>query len=199
MTSWPAAARDFIDHWQTLIAGILALLAGVGAIAATMRTARQEIEASQAQTKVTQRIERRRIASEEYAFSAMLSAAMVCVVQDVAAARELATHVSDDKDRSSAASDARQRIRKIGFNELRTACLTHGGQLTRPFLKLEKEIDDLSSSSKLSMESGITRGAHRGLHAQLTRIDDQARAIDREATKGMERCAAVLAETPNAP
>jgi hypothetical protein len=206
MTSWPAAALALIDHWQTLIAGLLAVAAAVWTVRATVASANREIEASQAQTKVaqdqiavTQRIERRRIAREEYAFSAMLSAAMGCVVQDVVAARDIASTVKDDTGRSERAFQARHRIRKIGFDELRTACLTYGGQLTKPFLELEKEIDDLCAPSKQLMEGGVNLAVHFGLHVQLARIEDQARTVDSAATKGMARCWDVLTEAPEAP
>src|SRR5215831_12402986 len=87
---------QFIDHWQTLIAGLLALAAGVGAVWATIKSANREIAAAQEQTKAAQRqtavtreLERRRISREGYAFHAMLEAAMGAVIEDVGAAREL--------------------------------------------------------------------------------------------------------------
>jgi hypothetical protein len=50
-TTW----LDLLDHWQTLAAGILAILAAVGTIWATIKSAGREIEASQAQTAVAAR------------------------------------------------------------------------------------------------------------------------------------------------
>jgi hypothetical protein len=41
-------AVDWIDHWQTLIAGVLALVAAWLTIRATKRAAAEEIKASQA-------------------------------------------------------------------------------------------------------------------------------------------------------
>jgi hypothetical protein len=62
---------QFLYDWQTLIAGILAVLAAVGTIRATISSANREIEASQAQTAVAQkqiettvRLERERVSSE---------------------------------------------------------------------------------------------------------------------------------------
>jgi hypothetical protein len=43
---------QFIDHWQTLIAGLLALAAGVGTVRATIKSANREIAAAQEQTKL---------------------------------------------------------------------------------------------------------------------------------------------------
>jgi hypothetical protein len=88
--------RQFIDHWQTLIAGVLALAAGVGAVWATIKSANREIAAAREQTKAAQRqtavareIERRRLAREGYAFHAMLEAAMEAVIEDIQAARQI--------------------------------------------------------------------------------------------------------------
>jgi hypothetical protein len=71
---------QFIYDWQTLIAGLLAVAAGVGTIVATIKSANREIAAAQEQTKAAQRqtavtreLERRRIAREGYAFHTMLA------------------------------------------------------------------------------------------------------------------------------
>jgi hypothetical protein len=45
---------QFVDHWQTLITGVLALIAGIGTIWATIASAQREIAANQAQSKVAQ-------------------------------------------------------------------------------------------------------------------------------------------------
>src|ERR1700729_1391583 len=66
---------DWVDHWQTLIAGGFALLAGVGTVVATMMIARRQIAASREeadrviaatreQTETTVRLERERVLSE---------------------------------------------------------------------------------------------------------------------------------------
>jgi hypothetical protein len=72
------------------------LVAGAGAVWATIKSANREIAAAQEQTKAAQRqtavtreIERRRISREGYAFHAMLEAAMGAVIEDVKAARNL--------------------------------------------------------------------------------------------------------------
>jgi uncharacterized protein YfiM (DUF2279 family) len=87
---------QFIEHWQTLIAGLLALAAAVGAVWATIKSANREVAAAQELTKAAQRqtavvreIERRRVARERYAFHVMLEAAMGAVIADVEAARNL--------------------------------------------------------------------------------------------------------------
>ena len=45
---------SFIDHWQTLITGLLALAAGVGTVWDTIKSANREIAAAQEQTKAAQ-------------------------------------------------------------------------------------------------------------------------------------------------
>jgi hypothetical protein len=62
---------DLVDHWQTLVAGILAVVAAWRTIRATVESANREIEASQAQTAIAQkqiettvRLEQDRAASE---------------------------------------------------------------------------------------------------------------------------------------
>jgi hypothetical protein len=87
---------QFVDHWQTLIAGLLAVAAGAGTIWVTIKSATREVTAAQDETKAAQQqtavireLERRRLAREGYAFHAMLEAAMGAVLDDVGAAREL--------------------------------------------------------------------------------------------------------------
>jgi hypothetical protein len=70
-TTW----LDLFDHWQTVIAGVLALLAAFGTIVVTMILARRQIAASREeadrviaatreQTETTVRLERERVLSE---------------------------------------------------------------------------------------------------------------------------------------
>jgi hypothetical protein len=59
---------EFIDHWQTLMAGVLASIAGAGTIWATIKSANREIAVAQAQTKVAQRQTRLRVKSKAGAF-----------------------------------------------------------------------------------------------------------------------------------
>ncbi len=113
-----AAGDGWIYDWQTLIAGLLALLAGGVTVWGTLRAANRQVktandaadrqiraataaadravaaakeqtEAARNQTEVMRDMERKRISLEGYAFHAMLEAAMAAVVKDVAAARKL--------------------------------------------------------------------------------------------------------------
>lgn len=104
---------DWLDHWQTLIAGVLAFVAGfgtvvaaIGAIWVTRSTAKKQIDASREdadrviaatreqtevtakQTETTVRLQQTRDASEASAFHAMLAAAMDRVLAEAASARK---------------------------------------------------------------------------------------------------------------
>ena len=63
---------QLIDHWQTLIAGGLALAAGAGTVWVTSHSANREITAAREQTEAAREIERRRVERERYSFYAML-------------------------------------------------------------------------------------------------------------------------------
>jgi hypothetical protein len=193
---------QFIDHWQTLLAGVLALVAGVGTVWATIKSANREIAAAQEQTKVAQRqnevtreIERRRIAREGYSFYAMLEAAMGAVIEDVGAARNLPppSPTSRNHPYSSQAGAVRQRVKRAGLTELRNAFLRFGGPLTTPFLQLDKEIEDFAEQrvTPFNYATGFPlppQGVNAGLWEQLERIEQQASALREEAASGMKVC-----------
>jgi hypothetical protein len=95
-----AAAHGWVYDWQTLIAGLLALLAGGvtvwGTLIAANRqvkaaktTADRQVDAAQEQVRTAQRMERRRISREGYAFYAMLVAAMDAVIKDIQVASQI--------------------------------------------------------------------------------------------------------------
>jgi hypothetical protein len=46
-------AIDLLDHWQTIIAGVLAFAAGFGTVVATMIIARRQIAASREEADMT--------------------------------------------------------------------------------------------------------------------------------------------------
>jgi hypothetical protein len=89
---------DLLDHWQPLIAGLLAFVAGFGTVVATIIIANKQITASREeadrviaatreQTETTVQLERERELSEAQAFRAMLAAAMTRVLDEAACAR----------------------------------------------------------------------------------------------------------------
>jgi hypothetical protein len=186
---------QWIDHWQTLITGVLALVAGIGTIWATIASAQREIAANQAQTKVAQdqlattlRLERRRILRDGHAFLAMVEAAMGSIIADVTEARVIAHNPSA----------ARRCMRKAAFPELRNAFLHYGGDLIAKFLELEKEIDEFAGAF-LEVEANngsvMRVGLAQGLLEGLEKIELLAVDLRGEASEQMRKAAAALAET----
>jgi hypothetical protein len=199
---------QFVDHWQTLITGLLAVLAALGTVWTTINSANREIATAQEQTKAAQRqtavtreIERRRIAREGYAFHAMLEAAMGAVIEDVEAARNLPPPTAGDTY-STQAYAVRQRVKRTGFNELRNAFLRFGGTQTSQFLQLDKEIEDFAGQWMPTPHLGPSGavipqppvGVNAGLEEQLARIEQQANELRQHAAGGMKLCRDELAK-----
>src|ERR1700722_17803328 len=196
-------AQIFYD-WQTLIAGVLALLAGFGTVAATMIIARRQIAASREeadrvvaatraqteatfkQTEATVRLEDLRKASEARAFYVMLEAAMARVLDEAARARR--TYLPNLTQTAGLSLDGlvvRQCITKGAFTELRAACVRQGGDLTGEFLDLEREIDSFASQyeDRPTVTQGVTirMGKLTGLDEQLASIEWKANALRKKA------------------
>jgi hypothetical protein len=183
--------------WQTMIAGVLALLAGFGTVAATMIIARRQIAASRegadrviaatrAQTEATVRLEDLRKASEALAFYVMLEAAMARVLTEAAQARR--TYLPILTQTAGLSLDGlvvRQGITKGAFAELRAACIRQGGDLTGEFLDLEREIDSFASQyeDRPTVTQGVTirMGKLAGLDEQLASIERKAEALREKA------------------
>jgi len=198
-----AGVLKVLYDWQTLITGLLALTAAAATVLATIKAANREISAAQEQTRVAQeqiavtlRVERRRIARESYAFFAMLDAAMGAVLDDIEAAELIFAAEPARLGESTVAYQARQRVKKTAFADLRSACLGLGGRLTTPFLHLDKEIDDFAAQWITEPSAGdpIRKGTNAGLVIELGALKLQARALREEAGNGMKHCTAVLAE-----
>jgi hypothetical protein len=200
-TTW----LDLFDHWQTLAAGILAVLAATGTIWATIRSASREISASQAQTAVAQqqiattiRLERRRVAREDIAFHAMFEAAMGRVLADATAARKEFPG-GPGPDLGARAYAARKSFSKAAFNELRGASVSHGSRLTEKFLELESKIDVFASKTYETSIAGrsqpIGTGDPNDLPGELDVIEAKAAHLREEAAGEMKQAQAVIAET----
>jgi hypothetical protein len=226
-----AAAHGWVYDSQTLIAGLLALLAGGGTDWGTLRAAnrqvktandaadreikaaneaadrqiaaaREQTKAAQHQTAVTREIERRRIAREGYAFHAMLEAAMSAVIADVEAARKLPppspSEVARGNLQTREAYIIRQRVKRAGFAELRTAFLRFGGTSTTEFLQLDKEIEDFGAQWIQTYSSATSLptqpiGTNTGIYEQLDGIERQAKELRNHALGGMKLCRDELA------
>jgi hypothetical protein len=193
---------DALDHWQTIIAGALALLAAVGTVWMTSRIANKQIEASREeadrvitatrdQTKVTAeqtattvRLERMRDEGEAHAFRVMLEAGMTRVLAEAAWARSVYLQLlTQTTGASTEAVAVRQCITKGAFAELRSACVRQGGPLTGGFLDLEREIDSFASQSGdyLAVNPTIRKGMYVGLVEQLALIETKAGALRQKA------------------
>ena len=185
-TTW----LDLFDHWQTVIAGVLALVAAFGTIFVTGRIASRQIaaareeadrvieatraqtEATFKQTEATVRLEDLRNAREALAFYVMLEAAMARVLAEAARARR--TYLPILTQTAGMSLDGlvvRQCITKGAFGELRAACVRQGGDLTGEFLDLEREIDSFAAQGN----------SPAGLTEQLALIERKADALREKA------------------
>jgi hypothetical protein len=200
-TTW----LDLFDHWQTVIAGVLALVAAFGTVAATMIIANRQIRASREdadrvidatreqtsvtaeQTATTVRLERMRDEGEALAFRAMLEAAMARVFAEAAWARKAYPHILTQKEDSSVTAFAvRNCITKAAFAELRAACVRQRSPLTFDFLDLEREIDNFASrweDDQSTYGVPIRKGRHAGLSEQLGSIETKAAALRQKAAE----------------
>jgi hypothetical protein len=200
LENWIQHSRhdQFLYDWQTVIAGVLALAAGILTVVATMIIAHRQIKASREvitatrdQTETTIRLERERIASEAKAFHAMLAAAMTRVLDEAAWARQMHPNVLTQKEgRSVDAFVVRvNSITKGAFAELRAACVRQGGSLTGEFLDLEREIDNFASQRgnypTIDGSASTTHGNHAGLGDQLASIETKATALREKAVGGL--------------
>jgi hypothetical protein len=187
----------FLHEWQTLAAGLLALLAAVGTIWATRSTASRQIKAARKeadrviaaareQTSATFDLARRRDASEAFGFYVMLEAAMARVLAEAARAKR--TYLPILTQTAGLSLDGlvvRRCITKGAFAELRAACVRRGGDLTGEFLDLEREIDSFASQyeDRPTVTQGVTirMGKLAGLDEQLASIERKADALREKA------------------
>jgi hypothetical protein len=198
LESWVQHSRvdQFLYDWQTLIAGVLAILAAGGTIWATIKSANREIAASQAQTAVAQkqiemtlRLEQDRVAHEARAFRTMLGAAMMRVLSEIDWAKKNypSTFVAEGGPLLSLdALTVRQCITKGAFAELRGVCVKGGDHLTSEFLDLEREIDSFASQYEDKIHGGSVAqrwGKAPGLVQQIAVIEDKATKLRDKAAR----------------
>jgi hypothetical protein len=197
-------------QWQTLIAGIFAVLAAFGTIWATIAAANKEVAAAQYQITVareqiadSRRREQHSFATKNHAFLLMLKAAMKITIDDVLAAKRLMNGFSiNEMPHSPECYQGRRRIRRNGFAEIRGACIQVGGSLSDLFLRLDGEIDDFSSEIfEIIFQDGTKTmlGRHAGYYVQLDRIELMANEIQLEVGKGLERWNIELKKTQPRP
>jgi hypothetical protein len=133
----------------------------------------------------------------------MLEAAMSAVMGDVEAARKLPlpspSAVASGNLRTGEAYIIRQRVKRAGFAELRSAFLRFGGTRTTEFLQLDKEIEDFGAQwiQTYSPSTGLPTqpfGTNTGIDEQLDGIERQAKELRNHAVGGMKRCRDELAK-----
>jgi hypothetical protein len=183
---------QFLYNWQTLIAGVLAVLAAWRTIRATTQSADREVKASQDQTAVAQKeiettinLARKRDETEFDAFRTLLEAAMTRVLAEVAWAKKTYPQFVPEREAGVSSPEAlavRRCITKGGFAELRSACVTRGGPWTREFLYLEGEIDNFAAQWE-GGQSLIRAGKHAGLSEQLDAIEAKANDLCERAKR----------------
>jgi hypothetical protein len=188
---------QFLYDWQTLIAGVLAVLAAWRTIRATVKSADREVAASQAQTAVAQKqiettvqLARKHDEDEYDALRFMLEVAMTRVLFEAEWARKAypEAFVPPTTEKVSVeAYTVRQCITKGGFAELRGACVRQGGPLTGEFLYLEGEIDSFASQWAYQAFSGaVTSMVRKG---KLAGLGEQLAVIKAKATELREKAA----------
>ena len=191
-----------VDHWQTLITGLLALVAAVGTIIVTNQAANREISAANLQIADARRAERRNRAREGYAFAAMVDGAMDVLVAEVRQARKLIP--SEPKKISSTdAYQARTMISRTGFAEIKAALAVQGGQVASLFLVLDRTISALSGRARMERpyfgagmdvpEAPV--GQVEGLADELTALERMAKQMQDHSQGVMKTSQKTLAET----
>jgi hypothetical protein len=183
---------QFLYNWQTLIAGLLAVLAAWRTIRATIESADREVKASQAQTAVAQKqiettvqLARKRDEDEYDAFRLMLEAAMTRVLFEAEWAQKAYPEpfAPTTEKVSVEAYTVRQCITKGAFAELRSACVKMRSPLTGEFLYLEGEIDNFASQWAYQVTSMVRKGKLAGLGEQLGVIEVKATELREKAAR----------------
>jgi hypothetical protein len=107
LEDWVRHSRHdmFLYDWQTLITGVLALLAGIGTVWMTRHIVNKQIKATVKQIETTVRLERLRRANEDFAFYAMFESAMDRVLAEEAAVPQTGLGVTP-----SGRASARRRL-----------------------------------------------------------------------------------------
>jgi hypothetical protein len=187
---------DALDHWQTLFAGVLAVLAAWRTIRATTKSADREVKASQDQTAVAQKqiettiqLAQKHDEDEYDAFRLMLEAAMTRVLFEAEWAKKAYPEpfAPTTEKVSVEAYTVRQCITKGAFAELRSACVKMRSPLTGEFLYLEGEIDRFAAQWAYQAFSGaVTSMVRKG---KLAGLGDQLAVIEAKAVELREKAA----------
>jgi hypothetical protein len=185
-----------VDHWQTLIAGILAVIAAVGAITATMIAANREIAAAQQQTKAARDQiaaedlrEERRSASDALNFFQALDAVIGIVEADVDAARKLIPENLDKTSYSRPAYIARKRIKMTAFKDISGAILRNDSAQSTQFLSLYNKIEEYASQTYEELgvsASSVLKGRNENILNELQEIEDICEGISNKNASSID-------------
>ncbi len=154
---------EFIDHWQTLIAGFLAVGAAGWTVWATIKSANREVAAANLQVDEARRTERRQLAREGYAFMAMVDAAMVVMLEEIERAGTMCPRPPPGQmgtHSSPRAYQARLGITRTGFTDVLSAMVRQGGTLAAPFMRLDREALTFRSRT-FPMPTEVTRACNK--------------------------------------
>jgi hypothetical protein len=155
-----------IDHWQTLIAGGIAGLAGLVAYIGALQAARRQVKAANKQTAVVERqnaalklIEQHRIAREQLMVARLLHASLELLSKDIADASD--SYKSPREDEIIAAGDAnaiRDRMKKpASFSVLMERISTLSPEIAVRFLALDSQIDRLKAETTSITVGGLMK------------------------------------------
>ena len=199
---------QFVDHWQSLIAGSLAIAAAIITVIGTLvaawwtnratnKAAMAEIAVAQEQIRVSLETEARRIALEAWAFKTALEATMAAVLEGASDARNALGIVPANKMPTTMAYEARQMIPSGAFEDIRAGCLRYGGGLTGDVLRLEHQVARFARAYYIRTgDTGVQNhlGYTDGFFYQVGQIEATALRIQKEVAVEIERSRVSLAK-----
>ncbi len=118
------------------------------------------------------------------------------VLADATEAERIFASANQQLSVSRTACEARKSFTKSAFDELRSACVEHGGNMTAKFLDLEGEIDKFASKCTLVEKPDKQLvGTHAGLADELAEIQAKAEDLRGEAVAEKARATHLIAAT----
>jgi hypothetical protein len=184
-----------IDHWQTLIAGGIAGLAGLAAYVGALQAAQRQVDAANKQTAAVERqnaalklVEQQRITREQLMVSRLLDASLQLLRRDIADASD--SYKSPCENEIIAAGDAnaiRERIKKpASFSVLMERISTLSPEIAVRFLELDSQIDRLKAETTSITVGGLMKD-------RLGRLAEAEAALAKLTSEAIESAESVLA------
>lgn len=183
----PADVYTALKDQGSLIAGLLAVGAAWMTVRGTMRAAERQIAAAREQTAAAHRqadvvlmLDRSHTMNRDIAFALSMASAVSIVLDEVMDALNFAAQVNGSGGLGFAYK-SRRAIKKIGFDELRAACIQLGGNLVAEFLNLDSQISRLSGKTREVVYQGVTSGSAMAYEGELFGLEDELRSIEKVA------------------